>query len=216
MTIKDWVAITLSALAFCLSAATAYFNILRQEDNVSVTFGDVPSIIISDTKDQLLIFDDHVDLIVINSGNRGVAISGLAMFVMQHDQSTKCKDVTSGNGGAWFTYDMEPFVVKANDLASKRLRIEKPYFGPEIQKTPSGQYTFAIEEINKGKSASLIEICFAVWFTTPAKSDGLQHVSGFKFKASTTGTSYDPIEMARPPWNVPRVLVKSWGTYFGS
>jgi hypothetical protein len=216
MTGKDWVTIILSTLAFLLSAGTAYFNIVRQEDNVSVTFGRVPSISISETNDRFLIVEDEVDLILINSGNRGVAISGLAMFVMQHDQHTRCKTATSGNDGAWFTYKIEPFIVKANDLEAKRLRIAQPYSSSETPKNKSGQYTFPFEEINKGRPEALIEICFAVFFTTPGQSRGVEFVSGFKYKVTSRGYSYNPVDMARPPWNVPRILIKSWSSYFGS
>jgi hypothetical protein len=170
----------------------------------------------SEIKDRLLIAEDEVDLIVINSGNRGVAIHALAMFVMQHDEHTRCNLASSGNDGAWFSYEMEPFIVKANDLASKRLKIAKPYFNAEVRKTSSGQYIFPVEEINKGKPESIIEICFAIYFTTPAISQGVEYVSGFKYKTTTKGYSYNPVDMGRPPWNVPRVLVRSWSTYFGS
>jgi hypothetical protein len=214
MTLKDWFTVTLSICAFFISAATAYFNIVRQQDNLSVSVASFPDVVKLDDE-QLLVGKDEAALVFINSGNRAAAITGVSIFFMQHDQQSKCDEVTSGNNGAWFLTDMEPIVVKQNDITTKTVKIIRPFASSNIQKNEFDKYLFPIEGPNKGKKESTIETCLSISFSTPSHANGHAYVSAFKYQSDALKIFYDPVEMDVAPWNAPRSLIRNWGTIFG-
>jgi hypothetical protein len=48
MSAKDWFTVVLSLLAFIIAALSAYWNIIRQVDDVRILIGSIPSIRVSD------------------------------------------------------------------------------------------------------------------------------------------------------------------------
>jgi len=148
MTLKDWMTILLSSLAFIISAGTAYFNIIRQEDDVRVVI-----------QGELLIRPDELtdksirsvkrcclllrwrrcwrcvvhpkmpatavrtdqNLTLINSGNRAVGITLVELLV----STSVLKDLQSCTGDTWVVQlQFTPLVLKGGEITTTTLKLE--------------------------------------------------------------------------------------------
>jgi hypothetical protein len=120
---KDYATIILSSLAFIVSAISAYFNVIRIEDNISLavqfrafaTREDQENFSISSTQETPVVF--------INSGNRPVAILSLDFVYIQIEDRTKTFAECTGKYTNVLHTDFDTLVVKPNDFAVKRVKI---------------------------------------------------------------------------------------------
>ena len=80
MNSKDWASLMIAVLALAISATTAYFNLLRDRDDVRVAFGFGPTIFYNKTAEKLHLADPTT-LTFINSGNRAAAIANVAQYI---------------------------------------------------------------------------------------------------------------------------------------
>jgi hypothetical protein len=87
MTAKDWTTLIFSVLALVISAASAYWNIIRQVDDVRVMIEGSPSIGVSGGK---IISHFGPPMTFINLGNRSAAISSVSLSIAQNDPE-RCK-----------------------------------------------------------------------------------------------------------------------------
>jgi hypothetical protein len=79
MTIKDWITITLSVLAFTISAITAYFNLSERRQLLVIANGTI----VPDEDTLKLRDSETVALTFSNPGNRRVAVTGLSLSALQ-------------------------------------------------------------------------------------------------------------------------------------
>ena len=124
MTFKDWVTITLSVLAFIISASTAYINLIRQDDDLRmVVQGDLRfrSEPHSDVEPAIGLYSEDQRITFINLGNRDASITALSLGVKVFDTDTGARTCEGGSG--WqLAYDIEPFTVKGGESVTKTLQ----------------------------------------------------------------------------------------------
>ncbi|MGR9253026.1 hypothetical protein [Rhizobium leguminosarum] len=78
MTFKDWITITLSVLAFTISAATAYFSLSERRQLLAIANGTI----VPDQETLKLGDSQTVAFTFSNPGNRRVAVTGLSLSAL--------------------------------------------------------------------------------------------------------------------------------------
>jgi len=81
--LKDWITLFLSTVAFFIAAGTAYFNIIRQQDNLSLVLrgGPLPARI--DNDNLAFSTETSFQLIFFNVGTRAAIITSVNIFFVQ-------------------------------------------------------------------------------------------------------------------------------------
>jgi hypothetical protein len=120
---KDWVAVTISVLALIVSGGSAYFNVIQKVENVSVTVRYAPTV--NKDGDKLVVPPETYSVFFINSGNRPVTILGMSVLFVQHKERLAFNCYPPGVEAAAreFNTDLEPFVVRENEVAIRPFKI---------------------------------------------------------------------------------------------
>lgn len=149
MAIKDWAGPAIAFLALGVSGTTAYFNIIRQNDDLRLVVNDGPYLIMKGKTGELTFYPDY-KLTFVNSGTRGVAIANVRMEVRQPgpgiEEPTQCDGASEFDHT--FEYDLAPFVVKPSEvLAVPVTKIKEPespliYLSPLNIARKRSYYTF--------------------------------------------------------------------------
>jgi hypothetical protein len=119
MTIKDYITLTISCLAFLVAAGTAYFNV-RQTDDVRIVTSPEPFVVIDDQG--MLGVSGQQQITFINSGNREVAVTGITLVLFKlrapppvNSQCNEAADLQVAN----LVYDFEPIIARPGDIMIK-------------------------------------------------------------------------------------------------
>jgi hypothetical protein len=141
---KDYLTITLSVLAFVVSAGSAYFNILRTEEAVSVIV--TKQVLAKRASDEVLYISprEEGELVFINSGNRSIAIYSVNLLYVQPEDRHEPKCPASG---VEFRTDVEVTIVKPNEIIAKKIKITGPLFNHQASLGPDGLYLFPISRV---------------------------------------------------------------------
>jgi hypothetical protein len=118
MSFKDLVSITLSLLAFIISAGSAYFNIVRQIDDVRVTVGDGPYLFLDDRGRTALFGDQQIT--VINSGNRSAAITDVTLVVSKGSEKLESVSECTKPETISMYYATDGFVIKPGEITVQK------------------------------------------------------------------------------------------------
>jgi hypothetical protein len=167
--IKDWIAISLSVLALFISLITAYFNLVRQIDDLSTIIEGYPLPGVA-TDPARLIVSGEISVLFINSGNRPSAISGIGYHVEQwpdspHDGSESCY-INSVS----FDTDHQPIVVKQNEIVAAKVRLKRgPYAeAAKLQDEEGGGFSFPVSDENLRSGEYTLTVCLSFVISTPS------------------------------------------------
>jgi hypothetical protein len=207
---KDWVTVSFSALALIISAVSAYFNLVRREDNLSVVIDGFPFVHQVDS-DNLAITSEDTTLAFINSGTRSAAVTSVNIFFLQHDGASRCSETSTGSDGVWFATTFQPVAVKANEVVTQKINISHPFRVDSSKRNDKGWYLLRLNNENKSKKIVNVEVCYAIFVATPSVATHVEHLSGVEFRLQGQNTLFDPIDPNRPP----KLLLRSSGTIFG-
>src|SRR5262245_53362124 len=132
---KDYVTLTLSILAFIVSASTVYFNILRVEENVSVAVdfrefalirpggADSPP----DQRNLWVSSEHETPIVFVNSGNKSAAVMSAHFIYIQTKEGDprKCRPQRGLGIDAQtlFKTDLDPLALGPNDVIVKQVKI---------------------------------------------------------------------------------------------
>ncbi|WFT88403.1 hypothetical protein [Rhizobium leguminosarum] len=115
MTFKDWITITLSVLAFTISAATAYFSLSERRQLLAIANGTI----VPDHETLKLGDSQTVAFTFSNPGNRRVAVTGLSLSALQISETAtlrgECPQLSddsnenSNLGLVWSAYTDDTF-----------------------------------------------------------------------------------------------------------
>jgi hypothetical protein len=207
---KDWFTTGFSVLALAISAITAYFSVLRREDNLSVVIGNIPVVHRLDGN-TIGVTNSETTLVFLNSGTRPAAIASVRMFFLQHEGPSKCDRTSTGQDGPWFSTTFEPLSVKGNEVATQNIAIKHPFGSADVQKNDKGFYVFPVSDENKKKEVLHIELCYSFLISTPSVATIGRNISGLEYRLEIGRMSYDAIDQTKPP----AMLIKKSGTIFG-
>jgi hypothetical protein len=209
MTPKDWLTIGLSSLAFLVSAANVYYNVILLEENLSVVFPFPPMAIRADN-DTLSVTSRPANLVFINSGNRSVAITSVEMFYQQDPAETARDQCQEGDVIDRFSMDFEPIVVKGKDVVIQQVQIDDDSnrYTNQIVRVQPGKYSFPVLEENKSKSNFPIQVCLVVHLASPSIYWLISKAGVFEYVVYERSVEIRDLRS-------PRVLLKKSGTIFG-
>jgi hypothetical protein len=211
--LKDWISLGLSILAFGLSAVTTYYNIWRQEDDISVV-AELGAFAIRTSKDRLFIEKGlPTKIAFLNSGNRPAAIMNVTLSFFQArllgDDGCPVMQSTSINT------DFAPLVIKPGDVATASVRLAdgRWYENDEIKKEESDRYSFLVRPDNLELTRFPVEVCLDVRLSTPSHGSHFRSVSIYKYwvEGEKGGWSWS-FDGEGPTIDKPIVLLKerSW------
>jgi hypothetical protein len=210
LTAKDWITITLSSLALVISASSAYYNILRQQDDLRVVIGEAPGIFY-DTNARNIAIIGGQGLTFINSGNRAAAIMNVSLVI-----ATPLKDENSPKCSTTSTYELrylfEPFVMKPGELTVKSLQ-DMPIGSirpsdPRVRLLPHELFDIKLHDH--------IIICLFFEVETPssfnAKVEVILYDTNFLSEKEFDETQWPvPVKDGTPP----AILIQKTGSIFG-
>lgn len=212
---KDYLTISLSVLAFGVSAGSAYFNVVRTVESVSLISDHEPAAHFGKDGKLILRSDEEGELGLVNSGNRSVIISSVAVLYAQWKEGTAPK--CDFNLGINMLTDFEPTVLKSNDVVVRKFRISKPMpiFGdsPVPKRIENGNFLLPFSNQNKGKEETLIEMCLTIHLSTPSTVIRAVTLPVFRHRVVRDGWYYSP-EVEGPLRKSPTLLFYRAGTIF--
>jgi hypothetical protein len=207
--LKDWISLGLSALAFTLSAATAYYNIWRQEDDISVV-AQLGAFAVRTSKEKLSIeLDPATEVAFLNSGNRAAAVMNvtLSFFQSRLQGTSDCPVLESTS----LNTDFKPLVVKPNDVATASIRVmDGQWYGNQgIKKDDLGRYSFPVRSDNLELARFPVDVCIDIRLSTPSHGSHFRSVSIYKYwvEGEKGGWSWS-FDGEGPPLDRPIVLLK--------
>jgi hypothetical protein len=180
LALKDKFSMSLSVLALLVSFLTAYFNLVRQYDDVRIVINLDPQNTVLDrfTYPSGDILNHPRRLTFINSGNRSVAITSVRISVLFATDLEAATECTFAYGGevSFYYYEFEPFTLKANDIAvpkmEPRYRNRSNIYGEKIEET-------------EGTRRNLVS-CLLIGFITPDNVVTEQSIVMTKLKKDST------------------------------
>jgi hypothetical protein len=206
--LKASLPISLSLVAFVLSAVNSYYTVIRVEDNISMNYGAPP--FISRQGDNILVDGALSDIVCINSGNRAAAVTSFTLIV-KIDSDCSSSDWSSPT---YFQTDLVPFVVKEREVTLKKIALLDPPQNPgaQLKKVADGRFSFPLEKSLLEKESVLAHICARVTMVTPSIADYVT-IEELEERYVYKDGSFD-LGYYSPSWRKPTVLIHETRTVF--
>jgi len=210
---KDWVTMLFSLVALILSLATAYWNIARLDENLSVVIrGEQLANRIG--KDGLAPQGGETDLLFVNSGNRPVGILSVRIFFLTGGNTKDCKGT---QGEQRFTTTFKPIIVKADDIVATKIKID----GIESLNQPNGKAKFspnAISQYLDAEAANKKELnvvsCLLVQLSTASTAFHSESAVISRFKIIGSEVFFNPTDSENEAKGGPQELYSHVGNIF--
>lgn len=177
LSIRDWVALTISSLAFGLSGITTYMNVVRTTDDLAIIVERVPDPVL--TEGYSLSFEDpQVTLVIRNGGSRPASILSInAVYapVTPHkgDAVYACSDMAlDQNFGTVVNTDFVPQTIAGGQISVVRMNLLQPH---SFKIFPSGKKP---QENEDGDAVFDIAACLRIRFSTPSVAQGITVLIG--------------------------------------
>jgi hypothetical protein len=192
--VKDWIATAIALLALSVSATTAYFNVIRTTDDLSVVATNVPELEVLPTN-VILLRPLEVTVVLINSGNRRAAISTFLVSFSQLRPDTRhigseCLDEsTQQDRTSIYKTGVDGLVVSDKEVRTQHFKLD----GPRV---------ISIAPFNRGRKTFSVVMCFVIDMVTPSDADisNYQIVREWQVTKDDSGGWYD-VAMADKPDN---------------
>jgi hypothetical protein len=163
--VAQWGSAIIATLALIVSVVVGYFAVLRQKEELLVEVYQWPKFgLTRDTRHEYV--DGRLDVLLINSGNRPIAITSVDL-VLSQKATYACGD------GSRFKTVMDPFVVKENEIVQKEfvpaidesLPLDQEQMGP--MRVETKQAPAALQK--KGWHSYNITLCAVFHATSPSE-----------------------------------------------
>jgi hypothetical protein len=123
---KEWAGVVgtvTGVLALLISGLNAYYNIIRQKDELRVA--NDGRLFASTNADGVLEITGRHSLTFINSGNRAAAVTSIKLLVSELDNfdDKEAPNCLAGRG-VYLDYEIEPFAVKPGEIFVKSLDVK--------------------------------------------------------------------------------------------
>jgi hypothetical protein len=215
LTPKDWITLTLSILAFGISAGSAYYNIVRQSDHVRILIHTTPFITLDQDRTRFAA-EPNETVLFINSGNRTAAITAVDLRV---DQDRAKPEECGATAGIQLEYDIEPLVLKPGEIVAKTMKLKgkRPpeYIGVDpLAVNANGFVTFPVSNENMARDTLWIRVCMEIWVVTPDEYRSFTQIELYRSEIDINGQYILPTFKSSGWINEPRSLVQRSGSIF--
>ncbi|MGC2775497.1 MAG: hypothetical protein WA418_07645 [Bradyrhizobium sp.] len=206
--VKEWLLFLISASALALSALTAYYNVVRQKEELRVYFGNrVP--LITRASDGNLLVDGRIDVAFMNTGTRPILISSMNLEIYDVPQGSGVHYKRCSRPFGSLTYSVDSFVLKEKESVAKLvdLKVDPQGLWGSKNVTESGQIVTAAPKNLQGEPSRSVGVCVTIYGATPSEPylRTSIEVADFEWPATTQGerelpdVSFSP-EMRRAVW----------------
>jgi hypothetical protein len=163
--LKDWLSLAISILAFSVSAFTAYYNVVRQVEDLSVLISSVPDIRMVNPNQ--MSFAGGLSLAFVNLGNRPIAVLNAGVWLRPKGADKSC--TAGGAETLEFKTAFEPGVVKPGEIL---LKDATPRYKPNEK-----QILFDSIKKKVGKEELVeFQICAEIAFSPPSTAGVTRYV----------------------------------------
>jgi hypothetical protein len=206
--LRDWLSLVIAVLALCVSGGTAYFNVVRQRDDLRVVISSYPVVLF--VSKQLFLFDLPLKLAFINSGNRTAAIMSINWAFDKQESAGTCVN------GRSVDYEVAPFVIKPGEIVLKELKIANSH---NWKRAKEGYWSLSESTLTVG-TGDLVKECMQFGIATPDSVSWEVQTPLYSGKVLSI-----PTEMEKDQWlavfqghiyKKPVVLLQTSGTIFGN
>jgi hypothetical protein len=121
--------IAISVLALIVSVGSAYFNIIRELEDLRVVI-DGPFSIESEDLRRVVVTQPHLTLTFANLGNRSIAVRAIRLRIARCT-GHGCQDPIQWTTLGETRFDVEPFVTEPGKIIVKEIRLENETFTVE-------------------------------------------------------------------------------------
>jgi hypothetical protein len=167
--IKEWVGIITSFVAFVLSLYTFYSSNLRKVDDFRLSLQGVMS---GFNMGEEFAIGSELSGTFINSGTRSVAVENVSLLVTQHEVFTGDLIKDCYGGQELYRVMLEPFVVKPQEIAIRPLKKYEPQLNHKF--APDGSPILAFTDAKA--SVHPLVICLLVIFVLPEHAQQVRQV----------------------------------------
>jgi hypothetical protein len=165
--VREWLLAIFAGVGLCITLVTTWFSTLRTVDDVEVIFNDLPTM--SRALEQLNVSPD-MKMTFVNSGTRNAVILKVSLRVAEEEPC----DTFTGIAAS-VDYDVEPFILKSNDVALRDAKFKAhnnipPLLPIDAHGTAIHKWMFsdppgATLEQKRAHNAS---VCLYIEFATPS------------------------------------------------
>jgi hypothetical protein len=203
--VKDLVVTTIALLALIVSATTAYFNVVRTTDDLSMVATNIPELKVN-SLGLIELSTLDVTVILINSGNRRAAISSFLVSISQLRPDTRhlgseCLDeLPREDRTQIYKTGLDGLVVSDKEVRTQRFKL-------------NGPQTFFIAPFNRGVKTFSVVVCFDIDAVTPSAADvsNYQIVREWQVTKGSEG-NYDVTVADKPDNRKPLQIYRRVGT----
>lgn len=183
------VSLILSALSFSLAAASLYITALRRTDDLRLIIHQSPGAVY--TSKGLEIFGEH-HLFFVNAGHRPAAILQLNFYLLQESGDSCAR----AERGAPIGTNFEPFVVKENEVAARKL--ETKY------ESSTRDLVIPLSKKNSTNKTIEVQLCYRFVIGAPSNSFAVKDIQAFYFPMERNDDSlgyvdFHPVGKVIPP-----------------
>jgi hypothetical protein len=205
---KDRIATLIALFALGISGMTAYFNVIRTTDDLSVVAMSLPELRINPDK-MLELSTSDVAVILINSGNRRAVISSFLVSVSQlrpdaRFVGSECLDeLPMKDRTQVYGTGLDGLVVSDKEVRTQRFTLTRNL----------GPVPFAMAPFNKNAKTFAVVVCFDIDAVTPSTADisKYQIVREWNVTKGSEG-NYDVIVADEPDNKKPLQIYRRVGT----
>jgi hypothetical protein len=206
---KDWIATAIASLALGVSATTAYFNVIRTTDDLSV-IATLPELQMT-SGGLLQLSSGDVTAIFINSGNRQAAISSFLVSISQlrpdiRFRGNECLDeLPNEDRTQIYKTGLDGEIIGNKEMRTERVRLNGK----------TGPLAFPIAPFNKSLRAFSVVACFDLDIVTPSNANisNYQVVREWQISKDNSG-GYDIVVADQPDYSKPLQIYRRIGTIF--
>jgi hypothetical protein len=162
--IKEWVGFTTSLIAFALSVFTFYMAHVRKVDDVRISLdGPMSAVRIGDS----FMFTSRANGTFINNGTRSVGIQSAGLLVSQNPSLTGDRGVDCYNNAELYQLEIEPIVVKPQELVIRSLHKFEPFAGHALAHTFADDDSLIQKFSDANAASNPILVCLVLAFIVP-------------------------------------------------
>ncbi|HWX84328.1 MAG TPA: hypothetical protein VNZ48_12090 [Xanthobacteraceae bacterium] len=164
-------------IAFVISGATFYYNVVRQTDDLRIVLNGFPWLE-AEPKDDVVYIKGPVDIILINDGNRSIAVLSVNLLIYDNVESGPgegTQDKSLCAAPKVVDASLEPFVIKEREIVRKQGKTKMLPWTKATERE-DGSVAFSIPQISDKFPEYRAELTLCFELATPSDADAYASV----------------------------------------
>ncbi|MGJ5078524.1 hypothetical protein [Bradyrhizobium sp. HKCCYLS3013] len=160
----------ISASALALSALTAYYNVVRQKEELRIYLGGRIPLITRASNGSLLV-DGRLDVAFMNTGTRPILISSMYLEIDDIPEGPGAHHKPCSRPFGSLAYSVDSFVLKEKDSVAKLvdLKVDPQGLWGSKHVNESGQIVTAAPKNSHGEPSRSVGVCVNIYGASPSE-----------------------------------------------